>query len=332
VRTYRQGIVVTRKGRIMAASTTRMFTPARIVALALIAVLVGGLTYLRFAPEPEPVSVPAGAEAGDLILEPCEYATESGTYAADCGTLVVPENRADPQSRLIALPVTRIRARSDHPAEPIFALWGGPGLTNMEWSQASRYADDHDVVLIGYRGVDGSVRLDCPEVESALAHSTDFLAEESFRAYGDALRSCADRLTDEGVDLAGYSLAQQVDDMEAARVALGYDRINLLSESAGTRTAMIYAWRHPESIHRSVNRRADRPLRRPLFQRRRLQPAHRRPRRLDAADGPRDSRALVLPADQGGQRARHRLPRTVRDDVGGGRVWPGDHRLVAFGG
>ena len=44
----------------------------------------------------------------------------------------------------------------------------------------------------------------------------------------------------------------RVDDLEAARVALGYDRIDLLSESAGTRTAMIYAWRYPQSIHRSV--------------------------------------------------------------------------------
>ncbi len=35
-------------------------------------------------------------------------------------------------------------------------------------------------------------------------------------------------------------------------MALGYDRIDLLSESAGTRTAMIYAWRYPKSIHRSV--------------------------------------------------------------------------------
>ena len=52
--------------------------------------------------------------------------------------------------------------------------------------------------------------------------------------------------------MASYSLVQQVDDLEAARVALGYDRINLLSESAGTRTAMIYAWRYPKSIHRSI--------------------------------------------------------------------------------
>jgi pimeloyl-ACP methyl ester carboxylesterase len=122
----------------------------------------------------------------------------------------------------------------------------------MDWPQASRFTDDHDVVLVGYRGVDGSVRLDCPEVESALKHSTDFLGEESFGAYADGYRACADRFTDAGIDLAGYGLVQQVDDMEAARVALGYDRINLLSESAGTRTALIYSWRYPESIHRSV--------------------------------------------------------------------------------
>ena len=103
----------------------------------------------------------------------------------------MPENRADPQSRLIALPVTRIRARSAHPAEPVFRLEGGPGLTNMTFPKASRFADDHDVVLVGYRGVDGSSRLDCPEVESALAHSTDFLGQKSFDAYAAARSATA---------------------------------------------------------------------------------------------------------------------------------------------
>jgi pimeloyl-ACP methyl ester carboxylesterase len=230
----------------------RAFTPGRIVALVLVAAAVAGLAYLRFGPDAEPVSVPSGAKAGDLILERCEYGTEKGSYAADCGTLVVPENRADPQSRLIALPVTRIRARSGNPGEPIFRLQGGPGITNMEFSQASRFADDRDVVLVGYRGMDGSSVLDCPEVESALKRSTDLLGERSFRERADAFRTCADRLSDDGVDLAGYSLPQRVDDLEAARKALGYRRIDLLSESLGTRIAMIYAWRYPRSIHRSV--------------------------------------------------------------------------------
>ena len=236
----------------MHSPATRIFTPARIVGLVLIAVLAGGLAFLRFGHDGGSVSVPSGAKAGDLILEQGEYTTENGSYEADRGTLVVPENRADPQSRLIALPVTRIHARSDHPAEPIFRLEGGPGKTNMEFENASRFAENHDVVLVGYRGVDGSSVLDCPEVESALKHSTDFLAEKSFHAYGDAFRSCADRLQADGVDLAGYSIAQRVDDLEAARKALGYDRIDLLSESAGTRYAMVYSWRYPKSIHRSV--------------------------------------------------------------------------------
>ena len=81
-----------------------------VVALVAIALAVSALAYLRFAPDAGRVSVPSGAHAGTLILKPCTYGTERGSYRADCGTLVVPENRADPQSRLIALPVTRIRA------------------------------------------------------------------------------------------------------------------------------------------------------------------------------------------------------------------------------
>jgi pimeloyl-ACP methyl ester carboxylesterase len=227
-------------------------TRTRVVALVLIGLAFLGLAYLGVGRADEAVSVPKGALAGDLLLEPCTYQTEQGSFAADCGTLVVPENRADPQSRTIAVEVTRIRALSAHPREPIFRLEGGPGVTNMDFARASRFAQDHDVVLVGYRGVDSSVRLDCPEVESALKHSTDFLADGSLAAYSNGFRTCAARLTDEGVDLGGYSIVAQADDLEAARKALGYSRIDLLSESAGTRLAMIYAWRYPQRVNRSV--------------------------------------------------------------------------------
>ena len=233
------------------APTTRAFTPGRIVALALIGLVVLGLGYLRFAPG-DSVSVPKGARAGQLTLHDCTYATEKGTYAADCGTLVVPENRARPGSRLIAIPVTRIKSRSANPGEPVFRLQGGPGATNMDFPDASRFAEHRDVVLVGYRGVDGSSRLDCPEVESAISHAKDLLGEKFFTAYADGFRDCAARLTGDGVDIAGYGITAQVDDLEAARKALGYEQIDLVSESAGTRAAMIYAWRHPKAIHRSV--------------------------------------------------------------------------------
>jgi pimeloyl-ACP methyl ester carboxylesterase len=236
----------------MEPRTKTPLRPARIVAFALVALAALGLVFVHFASHHDRVSVPAGAHAGQLTLKPCHYTTERGSYGADCGTLVVPENRHEPGTRLIALPVTRIRARTERAGTPIFRLEGGPGLTNMEFPNASRFADRHDVVLVGYRGVDGSSKLDCPEVSSALKRSADFLGQRSFVAYANAFKDCASRLRGDGVDLAGYSLPQRVDDLEAARRALGYGRVDLLSESAGTRTAMIYSWRYPRSVHRSV--------------------------------------------------------------------------------
>ncbi len=233
-------------------ASIKSFGRGRAAGLVLIALVGLGLGYLHFASSSKSVSVPAGAHAGQLTLKSCTYNTESGGYRADCGTLVVRENRADPHSRLIALPVTRIRAHSAHPGAPIFRLEGGPGITNMQFKDASRFTDKHDVVLVGYRGIDGSVRLDCPEVESALKHSADFLGEKSFHAYSNAFRLCAKRLQENGIDLAGYGLPQRVDDLETARKALGYHQIDLVSESVGTRTATIYSWRYPTAIYRSV--------------------------------------------------------------------------------
>jgi pimeloyl-ACP methyl ester carboxylesterase len=214
----------------------------------LIAVLTLGLAYLHFAGGLSPVSVPSGANAGQLTLKHCTYGNES----ADCGTLVVRENRHDPHSRLIALPVTRIHAHASRAGAPIFRLQGGPGLTNMDFPDAKRFTARHDVVLVGYRGVDGSSRLDCPEVSSSLEHSRDLLSSASLASEASAYSACAKRLQDKGVDLAGYSLAERADDLELARKRLGYGPVDLVSESAGTRTAMIYAWRYPQSIHRSV--------------------------------------------------------------------------------
>ncbi len=221
------------------------------ISLTVAALLLAGLFLFR--PKERAVTVPAGARAGDIFLEPCTVKMGGVRYRADCGTLVVPENRSNPGSRLIALPVKRIHSPSGTPAEPIFYLAGGPGQSNMGFHPPAWLLARHDVVMVGYRGVDGTPKLDCPEVSDAMTGlNGDLLDPASLDNLGAAMRVCAERLQAAGVDLGGYTIPEVVKDMEAARSGLGYARVNLLGESYGTRVAQIYAAMYPSSLLRSA--------------------------------------------------------------------------------
>lgn len=207
--------------------------------------------------DPQVLVVPEGAHVGDLSeLKECEYQPGGSKikYAAECGTLVVSENWDKTGSRLIALPVVRIPANKPNPAEPVFWLEGGPGEPNLSWEPPDWLLEDHDVVMVGYRGVEGTVVLSCPELGSLLkAHlGKDLFSEQARAVYASAAKQCAAAHQETGVDLSGYTIPGVVEDMEAARSALGYDRVNLFSQSYGTRVAQIYAYLHPDSLNRLV--------------------------------------------------------------------------------
>ena len=228
-------------------------TPNRSLINLIIAVIAASLLAACGGSEEAPITVPAGAQAGDLLsLEACTYEAGDVEYAADCGTLVAPENRNNPSSRLIALPIIRIRALNDNPSEPIFYFVGGPGSSNLHFQHIEGLVEDHDIVQVGYRGLDGSVLLDCPEVDQAIREASDFLSQESLANIGDAWTQCSARLESEGIDLDGYTMVETIADNEATRTALGYERINLLGGSYGTRLEQIYMWMYPESLHRVI--------------------------------------------------------------------------------
>jgi len=223
-----------------------------LIALVLLVALAGCRSE-----EPAAVVVPDGAQAGDLTgMQPCEYqgAGDKTIYAAECGVLAVPENWELAGSRLIALPVVRIPATGPQPAEPVFYLQGGPGGPNLVWSPPAWLLEKHDVVMVGYRGVEGTVTLSCPEVNRMIkAHSgKDVFSEQARASYVELVGQCAQAHQQAGVDLSGYTVAAVVKDMEAARKALAYERINLFSESYGTRPAQLYAYMYPQSLHRLV--------------------------------------------------------------------------------
>ncbi|MGD0339617.1 MAG: alpha/beta hydrolase [Bacteroidota bacterium] len=224
-----------------------------IIFLSLLTILLmvisgcGGSAFTYPEPSTEKVDGAFVSKAGTVKIESTEY-------AADFGTIIVSENRNKANSRFINLPVVRIHSSSKNPCEPIFCLSGGPGLKNMDWDWKSMWylLPDHDIVIVGYRGVDGSTVLDCPEVAQAFKGNGDLFGEESMKTIERAWRASAKRLTSQGIDLDGYTMIECIEDNEAARKALGYERINLISGSYGTRIAYLYGLKHPESINRSV--------------------------------------------------------------------------------
>jgi pimeloyl-ACP methyl ester carboxylesterase len=221
-----------------------------IIGLSILIILAGWLMFKSFNIR---VRIPEGAQVDKVFLTPCSVKVDGKKYNADCGTLVVSEHRGDTDANLIALPVKRIHSTSSSPAEPIFYLEGGPGSSNMHFAPPSWLLKNHDFVMIGYRGVDGSPKLDCREISKAIKGvNGDLLSQQSLDNLGAAIRTCAVRLEESGVNLQGYTITEVVEDMESARRLLGYEKINLLSQSYGTRVAQIYAYKYPQSLLRSA--------------------------------------------------------------------------------
>jgi pimeloyl-ACP methyl ester carboxylesterase len=232
-----------------------------------ICLLTASLVLLSCSKDPSPSGRDtADANAGDLVLSAGTYFE----YEADYGTLVVPENRQDPNSRLIELPVIRVRTNSPQPGAPVFVFGGGPGAPNVFNENILKrsghsdvvmlwYLENHDVVMVGYRGVDGPVALDAPEYRAALARIRRPLSRPGMEKLGNALGRDFQQTKRDGVDVIGYNLVEVADDIEAARAKLGYEAINLLSVSYGGQVAYTYCLRYPERVHRNVMVCADAP-------------------------------------------------------------------------
>jgi pimeloyl-ACP methyl ester carboxylesterase len=86
------------------------------------------------------------------------------------------------------------------------------------------------------------------------------LSEPALNQISTAVSDCVERLRqEEGIDIDGYTATEIIEDMDAARHALGYEQINLLSWSWGTTLARIYATMYPKSIYRSAMISVDTP-------------------------------------------------------------------------
>lgn len=199
-------------------------------------------------------AAPAPA-ARSISLEPCRL-SEPGimgrTIAAECGTLAVPEDHAAAAGRTIALRVVVLPAISrDAAAPPLFLLAGGPGQAASDAfapliPSLARANQSRDLVLVDQRGTGGSHPLSCPlEAEGLDAASVDPESPEVQAWWRDCLASL-------DADPTQYTTAAAARDLDAVRAAMGYEQLNLLGVSYGTRLALAYLQLFPERVRSLV--------------------------------------------------------------------------------
>jgi len=191
-------------------------------------------------------------EAGD-----CEFSQPPG-YDVDCGWLIVPEDRANPE-KTIRLHVAVFHSNNPQP-DPIVYLEGGPGGDALETVplvfelRFAPFLENHDLIMFDQRGTGYSQpSLACPEVTevSFALMEQDVTPEEVLDQSLDAVYACQARLIEDGVNLGAYNSRESAADLNDLRLTLGYESWNVWGISYGTRLAQTVMRDYPEGI-RSV--------------------------------------------------------------------------------
>ena len=144
-----------------------------------VACLIGGHLRAQDSPFPDPGQL-AGTKVGTIVME----AGRMYQNNADFGLVQVTENSNDPHSHLTPRPFIRHHARRDSAAEPIFILGGGPGKSNLWREMPDVFYAHNEVINVGYRGVDGEVKLKCAEIGTAMAEDSPLSTADQGRVRG----------------------------------------------------------------------------------------------------------------------------------------------------
>jgi pimeloyl-ACP methyl ester carboxylesterase len=172
----------------------------------------------------------------------------SGVVNAQCHDLQVPLDFEQLQGEKIQLHVAVIPAKGKNPQpEPLFFFAGGPGQSATDtallmWPVFSKIVQQRDIVLIDQRGTGKSTPLDCPKEEQLELIADDSLLEKH-------ARDCLESLDE---DVRYFTSRQAVQDVEWVRKYLGYQRINLMGVSYGTRVAQLVLREYPENVRSIV--------------------------------------------------------------------------------
>ena len=203
-----------------------------------------GLLVLLALPTPA-IALP---DSNQIEFSNCMLALPGTNFTARarCGSLDVPENPADPEGRKISLNIAIAPATgSTTEPDPVFFFAGGPGQAATEtWVMLrpvlNQIRKNRDIVMIDQRGTGKSNKLDCTSgTEEDLNQEIDL----------DLIRSETEKcLADLNGDPRFYTTTIAMGDYNRVREAMGYDRVNIMGVSYGTRSAQVYLREFPETV------------------------------------------------------------------------------------
>lgn len=182
------------------------------------------------------IAVPADAQ---ITFKPCG---DTNDFA--CGHVTVPLDPTGATPGTITLAVRRHRAAVGEARDAIVALAGGPGQPALPFTESfvetlGPIASTRDLIVFDQRGIGLSQPLSCHAFERpGLYHSR-----------GALIGACANQI---GPRRSFYTSADTVADIEAIRVAGGYEKLVLYGTSYGTKVAEEYAQTYPDNVEALV--------------------------------------------------------------------------------
>jgi pimeloyl-ACP methyl ester carboxylesterase len=180
----------------------------------------------------------AAQAPAQIAFAPCG---DSNDFA--CGHLAVPLDPTGATLGTITLAIRRHRAPVGEAKSAIVALAGGPGQAALPFAEQfaqvlGPIAATRDLIVFDQRGIGLSGPLSCHRFE--LSANTP---------PGPTIAECAAQL---GPTRSFYATADTVADIEALRVAGGYEKLVLYGTSYGTKVAEEYAQAYPQYVEALV--------------------------------------------------------------------------------
>lgn len=179
--------------------------------------------------------------APSIPLTPCTLAhPQGGREPARCGTVVT--DAVTKTGAPVTVGFAVLRATGSKPSTtPLLLLAGGPGQSATRdfvpfVPVLERLRADRDLILVDVRGTGRSTPVRCKD-ERPLGARLAATADDD----DELLRRCFAELP---IDPAKLTTADNVNDLERVRVALGVERWHVLGVSYGTRLAVAYDGAH----------------------------------------------------------------------------------------